>query len=139
VDETASYAHQRNEGEGNKTAAREYNEAQRRFVESGKVEEKAREAARAMTSPERAELERAEAIGRLGRGQTLTQDALDQATQAGEYVARNVQEYPFAAVFIAGLVGYGIGYLIHTSWSSETRKPLALPYPSVIRPPGYVE
>ena len=32
----------RNEGEGNKTAAREYNEAQRRFVESGKVDEKAR-------------------------------------------------------------------------------------------------
>ena len=31
----------RNEGEGNKTAAREYNKAQRRFVQSGKVEEKA--------------------------------------------------------------------------------------------------
>ena len=32
----------RNEGEGNKTAAREYNEVQRRFAESGKVDEKAR-------------------------------------------------------------------------------------------------
>ena len=38
----------RNEGEGNKTAAREYNEAQRRFVESGKVDEKAREAEKAL-------------------------------------------------------------------------------------------
>ena len=63
-------------GEGNKTAAREYNEAQRRFVESGKVEEKAREAAGAMASPERAELERAVAIGRRGPGQTLTQTHL---------------------------------------------------------------
>src|SRR4051794_23008369 len=49
----------------------------------------------------------------------LTRQAREQAVQAGEYVARNVQEYPFAAVFIAGLIGYGIGYLIHTSWSSE--------------------
>jgi hypothetical protein len=54
---------QRNEGEGNKTAAREYNESQRRFVESGKVEEKAREAEKALDS-DRQELERAEAIGK---------------------------------------------------------------------------
>jgi hypothetical protein len=53
----------RNEGEGNKTAAREYNEAQRRFVESGKVEEKAREAEKALDSEKEA-LERAEAIGK---------------------------------------------------------------------------
>jgi hypothetical protein len=139
VDETGSYAHQRNEGEGNKTAAREYNEAQRRFVESGKVEEKAREAARAMTSPERAELERAEAIGRRGPGQTLTQEALDQAAHAGEYVARNVQEYPFGALLLAGILGYGIGYLFHGGWSHESRKSLAQSYPSnVLRPPGYV-
>jgi hypothetical protein len=32
----------KNEGEGNKTAAREYNEAQKRFAQSGKVEQKAR-------------------------------------------------------------------------------------------------
>ena len=55
---------QRNEGEGNKTAAREYNEAQHRFAESGKVEEKAREAKKALDSPEARELERAEAIGK---------------------------------------------------------------------------
>jgi hypothetical protein len=53
----------RNEGEGNKTAAREYNEAQRRFVESGKVDEKAREAEKSLEA-EKAELERAEAIGK---------------------------------------------------------------------------
>lgn len=53
----------RNEGEGNKTAAREYNEAQRRFVESGKVEEKAREAGK-VSDAEKRELERAEAVGK---------------------------------------------------------------------------
>jgi hypothetical protein len=54
----------RNEGEGNKTAGRQYNEAQRRFVESGKVEDKAREAEEALDGPEKAELQKAEAIGR---------------------------------------------------------------------------
>jgi len=54
---------QPNEGEGNKTAAREYNEAQQRFVKSGKVEEKAREAEKALDS-DREELERAEAVGK---------------------------------------------------------------------------
>jgi len=53
----------RNEGEGNKTAAREYNQEQRRFVESGKVDEKAREAEKSLDT-EKAELERAEAIGK---------------------------------------------------------------------------
>ena len=53
----------RNEGEGNKTAAREYNEAQRQFVESGKVDEKAREAEKSLDA-EKAELERAEAVGK---------------------------------------------------------------------------
>jgi len=52
-----------NEGEGNKTAARQYNESQRRFAESGQVEEKAREAERALDT-DKAELERAEAIGK---------------------------------------------------------------------------
>lgn len=59
----------RNEGEGNRTAAREYNEAQRRFVESGKVEEKAREAEKSLDADKEA-LERAEAIGkRHARGE----------------------------------------------------------------------
>jgi hypothetical protein len=55
---------QRNEGEGNKTAARHYNEAQRRFVQSGQVEEKAGEAEKAVEGRERRELEQAEAIGK---------------------------------------------------------------------------
>jgi hypothetical protein len=53
-----------NEGEGNRTAARQYNEAQRRFVESGKVDEKAHEAARALDTPEKTLLDRAEAVGK---------------------------------------------------------------------------
>ena len=53
-----------NEGEGNRTAARQYNEAQRRFVESGKVDDKAHEAQRALDTPEKSVLERAEAVGK---------------------------------------------------------------------------
>jgi hypothetical protein len=53
-----------NEGEGNRTAARQYNEAQRRFVESGKVDDKAHEAERALDTPEKTVLERAEAVGK---------------------------------------------------------------------------
>jgi hypothetical protein len=56
---------QRNEGEGNRTAAREYNQAQQRFVKSGKVEEKAREAERDLGDAAiRRELEHAEAVGK---------------------------------------------------------------------------
>ena len=54
----------RNEGEGNKTAARQYNEAQQRFVKSGSVEEKARDAEKSLKTPEKHDLERAEAIGK---------------------------------------------------------------------------
>lgn len=53
----------RNEGEGNRTAARNYNQATQDFVESGKVKEKAREATR-MTERERHESEVAEQAGK---------------------------------------------------------------------------
>jgi hypothetical protein len=53
----------RNEGEGNRTAAEEYNRAQRRFVKSGKVEDKAREALEALEA-ERDEIEHAELVGK---------------------------------------------------------------------------
>jgi ElaB/YqjD/DUF883 family membrane-anchored ribosome-binding protein len=123
VDETRIDPNQRNEGEGNKTAAREYNEAQRRFVQSGAVEERAREAARAMNSAEREELERAEAIGKQraepSRAQILAQRARHQTQQTGDYLARNVHEYPFEALLIAGLIGYGFGFLIHRGWHGE--------------------
>jgi len=54
----------RDEGEGNKTAGRQYNEAHRRFVESGQVEDKAREAEKALEGAGKAELQKAEAIGK---------------------------------------------------------------------------
>ena len=56
---------EKNEGEGNRTAAREYNEAQQRFVRSGKVDQKAQEAKRDLNDEAiRRELEHAETIGR---------------------------------------------------------------------------
>lgn len=56
---------QRNEGEGNRTAAREYNQAQQRFIKSGQVDQKAREAERDMNKDTiRRELEHAEEVGR---------------------------------------------------------------------------
>jgi hypothetical protein len=59
------FTRQRNEGEGNRTAAREYNEGQQRFIRSGQVDQKAREAERDLRDREiRRELEHAEAIGR---------------------------------------------------------------------------
>jgi len=56
--------HQKNEGEGNKTAARQYNKDQRDFVKSGQVDKAAEEAKKAVSGPEREELERAEDKGR---------------------------------------------------------------------------
>lgn len=54
----------RNEGEGNRTAAKQYNEAQRKFVESGKVEKAAKDAEHALETEEAEALKRAEAEGR---------------------------------------------------------------------------
>jgi hypothetical protein len=51
------------QGEGNKDAAREYNESQRDFVESGKVERAARES-EPQSDAERREMEKAEREGR---------------------------------------------------------------------------
>ncbi len=47
------------QGEGNYDAARRFDEAERKFVETGPVEEKAREAAEAVDGPEGEDLERA--------------------------------------------------------------------------------
>lgn len=54
----------RNEGEGNRTAAKQYNDAQRKFVESGKVEPAAKDAEHALGTDEAEELKRAEEEGR---------------------------------------------------------------------------
>jgi hypothetical protein len=55
---------QRNEGEGNKTAARHYNDDQHRFAESGRVEEEADRAKQALDGKEGDELRHAEEEGR---------------------------------------------------------------------------
>jgi hypothetical protein len=55
---------QANEGEGNKTAARHYNEAQAGFAKSGKVAGKAREARDAIDGAEGRELDKAAAEGK---------------------------------------------------------------------------
>jgi hypothetical protein len=55
---------QRNEAEGNKTAARQYNAAQRQFARSGRVGEQADAAEKALDSAERTELEHAELVGK---------------------------------------------------------------------------
>lgn len=57
-------ARQRNEGEGNRTAAKQYNKETKEFVDSGRVDEAAQEAQRAMEGKERDELLRDEATGR---------------------------------------------------------------------------
>jgi hypothetical protein len=54
---------QRNEGEGNKTAARRFNKKERAFVKSGKVEKAAEEAKRAVQSSEAESLKQAEREG----------------------------------------------------------------------------
>jgi hypothetical protein len=51
------------QGEGNYEAAKEYDDAQRRFVESGKVDQAARDA-EPRTDAERRDMERAEQEGR---------------------------------------------------------------------------
>jgi hypothetical protein len=56
---------QRNEGEGNRTAARQYNKATTEFAKSGKVQTAADKAKRSLSSPkEAADMKRAEAAGR---------------------------------------------------------------------------
>jgi hypothetical protein len=53
----------KNEGEGNRTAARHYNKDTRDFVESGKVGKSADKARKAVEGDERKELKRAEQQG----------------------------------------------------------------------------
>ncbi len=55
---------QRNEGEGNKTAAKEYNKAATAHARSGRSEDAARRARQAMDTPEGAEMREAEIEGK---------------------------------------------------------------------------
>jgi hypothetical protein len=65
---------QKNEGEGNKTAARHYNKDQQEFVKSGQVQEAAKKAEDALDGPEGAELSKAE---EKGRAKSKGEDAAD--------------------------------------------------------------
>ncbi len=56
-----------NEGEGNRTAAREYNRRTQRFAKSGQVEKKAQEAEKALEGAEGEELAKAEEAGKSHR------------------------------------------------------------------------
>jgi len=53
-----------NEGEGSRSAARDYNERTERFIHEGRVDKSAEEAKHAVESEERDELQEAERIGR---------------------------------------------------------------------------
>lgn len=55
---------QRNEGEGNKTAAKEYNKAATEHAQSGKSEKAAQDAVRAMDTPEGTAMREAEIKGK---------------------------------------------------------------------------
>jgi hypothetical protein len=55
---------QQNEGEGSRSADKAYRQGVERFTKSGKVDEKAREARRAVEGDEANELANAEAVGK---------------------------------------------------------------------------
>jgi len=57
--EGTAMSKQKNEGEGNKTAARHYNQKSQAFAKSGRVKDAAQQAAQAMDGDEREALERA--------------------------------------------------------------------------------
>ncbi|MEQ8734593.1 MAG: hypothetical protein RIC29_06695 [Rhodospirillaceae bacterium] len=53
-----------NQGEGNREAARDYNERQKKFIESGKVDDAAKKAKKAVESAEKQDLKDAENKGK---------------------------------------------------------------------------
>ena len=55
---------QKNEGEGSRTAAKDYNERTQKFIDTADVEGEARKAAEALDGSERGTLRRAEEKGR---------------------------------------------------------------------------
>jgi hypothetical protein len=54
----------KNQGEGDKESAKKYNDATEKFAKSGKVEKAAKDAERALDGSERAELLKAEQVGK---------------------------------------------------------------------------
>jgi hypothetical protein len=47
------------------------------------------------------------------------EQTVEQSQRAGEYLTRNVNEYPLAALMVAGAIGYGVAYLVHSNWQSQ--------------------
>jgi hypothetical protein len=66
-DQTKKHDRMKNEGEGNRTADRQYRESVRRHVESGASESAAEEAQHALEGAEGDELRRAEPKAKAGR------------------------------------------------------------------------
>ncbi len=62
------------EGEGSYSGTRDYNQRTEKFIKDGKVDKAAKEAERAMDSPEAAELAKAEAKGKQGDPRKQTQN-----------------------------------------------------------------
>ena len=53
----------------------------------------------------------------LGEQASAATGALyQQGARAGDYVSRNVNVYSLPALLVAGAIGYGLAYLIHTQW-----------------------
>jgi ElaB/YqjD/DUF883 family membrane-anchored ribosome-binding protein len=46
-------------------------------------------------------------------GKQAASNLYDQGSRSGEYVRQYVAQEPLAAMLIAGVIGYTIGYLIH--------------------------
>jgi hypothetical protein len=53
-----------NQGEGNREAARRYNDGVKKHIKKGDVQQQAQEAERAIEGPEKDELEQAEELGK---------------------------------------------------------------------------
>lgn len=66
------------EGEGNRTADADYRERTKRFIDSGKVDEKAKEARRALEGEEGDELREADEEGRSHAAEEDPQVVLDR-------------------------------------------------------------
>ena len=91
---------------------------------AGDVMERTRTTVRNLSEQARAAMAEpgatAQQLTRRAREQaTIANDVLyQQGTRAGEYLSRNINEHPLAAVLIAGAFGYGLAYLIHTRWQN---------------------